>query len=268
MPLLPKVTRKLEGFFSYKETNCTLQEYERYRACQSAAGLSPSELHDYITRVLLWHPAYWVALHDYSPSDFVNLLETRQYIGSLNRNETEGTPIAYISIHSRTHKQKVSIKYICASARTAPCRPCVGSSHATMDSYSRISHTLTFPAFRRRFSRCFTVIHTCFYSSSAASSLYQRRSPSRLSAGRQDDAQIFYFLQQSFNVCSVCKAVSDHGFSFNIHSNVDLVQLDLMCRSAEFLDEGSEGWEGDAEAERKNRAVASTKWAVPTLSIL
>ena len=30
-----------------------------------------------------------------------------------------------------------------------------------------------------------------------------------------------------------------------------------MCRSAEFLDEGSEGWEGDAEAERKNRAVAS-----------
>ena len=30
-----------------------------------------------------------------------------------------------------------------------------------------------------------------------------------------------------------------------------------MCRSAEFLDEGFEGWEGGAEAERESRAVAS-----------
>ena len=30
-----------------------------------------------------------------------------------------------------------------------------------------------------------------------------------------------------------------------------------MCRSAEFLDEGSEGLEGGAEAERENREVAS-----------
>ena len=30
-----------------------------------------------------------------------------------------------------------------------------------------------------------------------------------------------------------------------------------MCLSAEFLDEGSEGWEAGAEAERKSRAVAS-----------
>ena len=30
-----------------------------------------------------------------------------------------------------------------------------------------------------------------------------------------------------------------------------------MCRSAEFLDEGFEGWAGGAEAERESRAVAS-----------
>ena len=30
-----------------------------------------------------------------------------------------------------------------------------------------------------------------------------------------------------------------------------------MCRSAEFLDEGSEEWEAGAEAERESRAVAS-----------
>ena len=53
-----------------------------------------------------------------------------------------------------------------------------------------------------------------------------------------------------------------------------------MCRSAEFLDEGSEGWEGGAEAERENRAVASqlsgqcpmylyfSSVAVPTVSVL
>ena len=41
-----------------------------------------------------------------------------------------------------------------------------------------------------------------------------------------------------------------------------------MCRLAEFLDEGSEGREGGAEAERENRAVASQQWAVPTVSVL
>ena len=53
-----------------------------------------------------------------------------------------------------------------------------------------------------------------------------------------------------------------------------------MCRSAEFLDEGSEGCEGGAEAERENLAVASQlsgqcplylyfgSVALPTVSVL
>ena len=55
-----------------------------------------------------------------------------------------------------------------------------------------------------------------------------------------------------------------------------------MCWSVEFLDEGSKGWEGGAEAEWENRAVASqlivsgqyplylyfSSVAVPTVSVL